>query len=55
MLDTANQPWIIEINTTPGMTDHSLVPMAAREAGLDMPDLVLRILESTLSGDKSHV
>ncbi len=55
MLDTENQPWIIEINTTPGMTDHSLVPMAAREAGLDMPDLVLRILESTLSGNKSHV
>ena len=55
MLDTANQPWIIEVNTTPGMTDHSLVPMAAREAGLDMPDLVLRILESTLSGDISHV
>lgn len=55
MLDTENQPWIIEVNTTPGMTDHSLVPMAAREAGLDMPDLVLRILESTLSGDKSHV
>ena len=55
MLDTANRPWIIEINTAPGMTSHSLVPMAAREAGLEMPDLVLRILESTLSGDKSHV
>jgi len=55
MLDTKNQPWIIEVNTTPGMTDHSLVPMAAREAGLEMPDLVLRILESTLSGNKSHV
>lgn len=55
MLDTVNQPWIIEINTAPGMTSHSLVPMAAREAGLEMPDLVLRILESTLSGDKSHV
>ena len=55
MLDTANQPWIIEINTAPGMTSHSLVPMAAREAGLEMPDLVLRILESTLPGDKSDV
>ena len=55
MLDQANQPWIIEVNTAPGMTDHSLVPMAAREAGLEMPDLVLKILQSTLSGDDSHV
>ena len=55
MLDAANQPWIIEVNTVPGMTDHSLVPMAAREAGLDMPNLVLRILQSTLSGDESNV
>ncbi len=55
MLDQQNQPWIIEVNTAPGMTDHSLVPMAAREAGLDMPNLVLRILQSTLSGDEAHV
>lgn len=55
MLDEANQPWMIEVNTAPGMTDHSLVPMAAREAGLDMPNLVLRILQSTLSGEESHV
>jgi D-alanine-D-alanine ligase len=55
MLDEENQPWIIEVNTAPGMTDHSLVPMAAREAGLDMPNLVLKILQLTLTGDKSHV
>lgn len=55
MLDQADQPWIIEVNTAPGMTDHSLVPMAAREAGLDMPNLVLRIMQSTLSGDQSNV
>ena len=55
MLDAANQPWMIEVNTAPGMTDHSLVPMAAREAGLDMPNLVLRILQSTLCGDDTHV
>jgi len=54
MVDDDNQPWIIEVNTVPGMTDHSLVPMAAREAGLDMPDLVLRILESTLSAEVRH-
>jgi len=55
MLDAQNQPWIIEVNTVPGMTNHSLIPMAAREAGLDMPSLVLKIMETTLSGEASHV
>ncbi|MDH5353031.1 MAG: D-alanine--D-alanine ligase [Gammaproteobacteria bacterium] len=55
MLDDQGQPWVIEVNTVPGMTDHSLVPMAARQAGLEMPDLVLRILELTLEGDENHV
>jgi D-alanine-D-alanine ligase len=45
MLDAAGKPWFIETNTSPGMTDHSLVPMAARHAGLSFEDLVLRILE----------
>ena len=45
MLDGAGQPWFIEVNTSPGMTDHSLVPMAARHAGLSFEELVLRILE----------
>ncbi|MBE0612644.1 MAG: D-alanine--D-alanine ligase [Burkholderiales bacterium] len=45
MLDSAGAPWFIEANTSPGMTDHSLVPMAARHAGLSFEDLVLRILE----------
>jgi D-alanine-D-alanine ligase len=45
MLDAAGTPWFIEANTSPGMTDHSLVPMAARHAGLSFEDLVLRILE----------
>ncbi|MFZ9529550.1 MAG: D-alanine--D-alanine ligase, partial [Burkholderiales bacterium] len=35
----------LEMNTSPGMTGHSLVPMAARQAGLSFDDLVLRILE----------
>lgn len=39
---------LLEVNTVPGMTDHSLVPMAARAAGVDFPALVVRILESTL-------
>lgn len=49
MLDARQQPWVIEVNTVPGMTDHSLVPMAGRAAGLEMPDLVLKILEATLT------
>ncbi len=38
----------LEMNTSPGMTGHSLVPMAAREAGMDFPELVVRILAATL-------
>ncbi len=43
-------PWVIELNTVPGMTDHSLVPMAARQAGLDFEQLVMQILAQTLDG-----
>jgi D-alanine-D-alanine ligase len=39
--------YFIEINTTPGMTDHSLVPMAARQAGIDFDELVWRVLETS--------
>ncbi|MFP4079043.1 MAG: D-alanine--D-alanine ligase [Ectothiorhodospira sp.] len=46
MRDESGQPWLIEVNTVPGMTDHSLVPMAARAAGLDFQALVLRILDT---------
>jgi D-alanine-D-alanine ligase len=38
----------LEMNTSPGMTGHSLVPMAARQAGMDFPELVMRILATTL-------
>lgn len=41
---------LLEMNTAPGMTSHSLVPMAARAAGLDFPQLVLRILEGARLG-----
>jgi D-alanine-D-alanine ligase len=45
MLDHSGKPYFLEVNTSPGMTDHSLVPMAARYAGLGFEDLCLRILE----------
>lgn len=48
MLDENNQPWLLEINTVPGMTDHSLVPMAAKTDGIDFDELVLRILDSSM-------
>ena len=44
MVDKNNQPWLIEVNTVPGMTDHSLVPMAAKQAGISFDELVLKIL-----------
>ncbi len=47
MLDAAGQPYFLEANTSPGMTDHSLVPMAARAAGMSFDQLVLTILELT--------
>lgn len=50
MLDADGRPWFLELNTVPGMTSHSLVPMAARQAGLDFDALVWRILETTLQG-----
>ncbi len=52
MRDEEGRFWLLEVNTVPGMTDHSLVPMAARAAGLDFQALVLAILSQTLSGRK---
>ncbi len=45
MLDGDGQPWFLEINTTPGFTDHSLVPMAARHLGIEMPELCARLVQ----------
>lgn len=50
MLDVNDQPWFLEMNTIPGMTDHSLVPMAARAQGIVFDDLVLQILETAHVG-----
>ncbi len=49
MMDRHGRPWLIEVNTVPGMTDHSLVPMAAKQAGLSFEELVVEILRETLS------
>ena len=48
MLDAQDKPMLLEVNTVPGMTDHSLVPMAAAATGLGFEQLVVKILEATL-------
>jgi D-alanine-D-alanine ligase len=50
MLGGAGRAYLLEVNTIPGMTDHSLVPMAARARGMDFEDLCLRILETAHVG-----
>lgn len=50
MLDADNRPWLIEANLVPGMTSHSLVPMAAQARGIDYAALCWAILEDTLEG-----
>ena len=49
MMDGSGRPQLLEVNTVPGMTDHSLVPMAAKAAGIDFDELVWRILESSFT------
>jgi D-alanine-D-alanine ligase len=48
MRDKQGRFWLIEVNTVPGMTDHSLVPMAAKAVGISFDDLVLRVLQTSL-------
>lgn len=48
MQDRSGDFWLLEVNTVPGMTDHSLVPMSARAAGISFEELVVRILTDTL-------
>ncbi len=47
-VDREDNPYVLEINTVPGMTETSLIPMAARETGIDFPELVEKILESAM-------
>jgi D-alanine-D-alanine ligase len=55
MTGSDGEPQVLEANTVPGMTSHSLVPMAARKAGIDFAELCWRILEtSVLDGEQSY-
>jgi D-alanine-D-alanine ligase len=48
LTDAEGEPWLLEVNTVPGMTDHSLVPMAAEADGIDFDELVWHILRTSL-------
>ena len=50
LMDEVRNHYFLEVNTSPGMTDHSLVPMAAKAAGISFDELVIKILETTLEG-----
>lgn len=53
LLDENVHPYLIDANTVPGMTDHSLVPMAARQAGLDFDSLVLQVLDTSMEANET--
>ncbi len=56
-MDAAGRPQLLEVNTVPGMTGHSLVPMAARAAGIDFDELAWRVLETSFvrcAGETGH-
>ncbi len=54
LLDKDSKPWLIELNTVPGMTSHSLVPMSAKQAGLSFTELVLNILYTSVYLDRNN-
>jgi D-alanine-D-alanine ligase len=54
-IDASDQSQLIEVNTVPGMTDHSLVPMAAKAIGISFEELVWRILETSMAGQGASV
>ena len=57
ILDELDRPWLLEINTAPGLRHHSLLPMAAHAVGLEYGDLILKMLETSFpspSGEEAH-
>lgn len=54
LMDETGKHYFLELNTSPGMTDHSLVPMAAKAAGISFDELVLAILAMTLKAEDSE-
>jgi D-alanine-D-alanine ligase len=54
MRDRAGKPWLLEVNTTPGMTSHSLVPKAARQRGIEFDELVWRVLETSFANREAR-
>ena len=55
MRDRSGRPWLLEVNTAPGMTSHSLVPKAARQRGIEFDELVWRVLETSCATVRRHV
>ncbi len=53
LLDENHRPYLIDVNTVPGMTGHSLVPMAAQQVGIDFDSLVLQVLDTSLPEKES--
>jgi D-alanine-D-alanine ligase len=54
MRDATGQFYVLEVNTVPGMTSHSLVPMAAAAVGMGLPELVQTIAELSIEGGSQH-
>lgn len=55
LMDEAGKHYFLELNTSPGMTDHSLVPMAAKAAGISFDELVIKILSMTLGDNEMGI
>ncbi len=54
MIDREGRPWVVDVNVSPGMTDTSLLPMAARAAGIEFPELCERVLRLALDRAVRH-
>jgi D-alanine-D-alanine ligase len=52
--EKSGKPWLLELNTVPGMTSHSLVPMAAKAAGMSFDELCWAILETSMGGARAN-